>query len=68
MGVYEDEEVRYGFREGENWGEKGPGVRVCVEDEYEEGGRGTCGLVRREPKAGRRLPVCTLFPLPLVMI
>lgn len=39
MGVYEDEEVGYGFGEGEGGGEECPGVRVSVED-YDEAGGG----------------------------
>jgi len=32
VGVYEDEEVRYGFREGKRGFEEGPGVGIRVED------------------------------------
>jgi len=32
VSVYENEEVGDGGGEGEDWGEEGPGVGVCVED------------------------------------
>lgn len=48
VGVYEDEDVRYRFREGQSWGEECPGMRVRIEDNYQEGRRRTCILVRTE--------------------
>lgn len=36
MSVYEDENVGYGFREGEGGFEEGPGVRVGIEDDDQE--------------------------------
>jgi hypothetical protein len=32
VGIYEDEDVGYCFREGESRGEECPGVGICVED------------------------------------
>lgn len=40
VGVDEDEDVGEGGGQGEGRGEEGPGVRVCVEDYGQEGGRG----------------------------
>jgi len=34
MGVYEDEEIGDGFREGDDGREEGPCVRIGVEDYY----------------------------------
>jgi hypothetical protein len=39
VGVDEDEEVGDGGGEGEDIGDEGPGLGVCVED-YDEEGRG----------------------------
>jgi hypothetical protein len=42
VGVYEDEDVGYGFGERESWSKECPGMRVGVKDDDEKGGRGTC--------------------------
>ena len=36
MGVYEDNYVGYCFGKGEGFGEEGPGVGICVEDDDEK--------------------------------
>jgi hypothetical protein len=41
VGVYEDEDIGYGFGEGESWSKECPGMRVGVKDDDEKGGRGT---------------------------
>lgn len=38
MRIDEDEDIGYGLGEGVRVFEEGPGVRVCVEDDGEEGG------------------------------
>jgi hypothetical protein len=37
MRVYEDKKVCYSLREGKGWSEERPGMRVCVEDDDQEG-------------------------------
>jgi hypothetical protein len=34
MGIYEDEDVGYGFREWEIFGKERPGVWIRIEDDY----------------------------------
>lgn len=41
MCVYEDEDIRDRFREWQSWRKEGPGMGICIEDDYEERGRRT---------------------------
>lgn len=45
MGVYENEEIGYGFREREGLGEKCPGMRICVENKDQKRWRSSCSRV-----------------------
>ena len=44
MGIYEDEEVCHSLREGKCVGQERPSMRICVEDDSEEGWRWLCDI------------------------
>ena len=69
MCIYKNEDIGNGFGEREVWREERPGMGICVEDYYEEGGRWAYGLLISRGVGGSEevtfrfafMAICTIY-------